>query len=48
MTTKLGVDEKFALVKENLAEILNPELIERVYAEGRDPRIYWGTGNDSF
>ena len=43
MTPKLGAEEKFALVKENLAEILNPEIIEDVYAGGRDPRIYWGT-----
>ena len=46
MTSKLGAEEKFALLKENLAEILNPEILEHVYAEGRDPRIYWGTGRD--
>jgi hypothetical protein len=42
MTSNLGVNEKLALIKENLTEILNPEVIERVLAEGRNPRIYWG------
>ncbi|KAF1816353.1 tyrosyl-tRNA synthetase [Eremomyces bilateralis CBS 781.70] len=35
--------ERFDLIKENLAEILNPEIIENILAEGRDPKIYWGT-----
>jgi len=35
--------EKLALINENLAEVLNPELIERPLSEGRNPRIYWGT-----
>jgi len=42
MSSILGVNEKLALIKENLAEILNPEVIERVLTEGRNPRIYWG------
>lgn len=42
MTSNLGVNEKLALIQENLTEILNPEVIERVLAEGRNPRIYWG------
>lgn len=42
MTSNLGANEKLALIKENLAEILNPEVIERVLADGRNPRIYWG------
>jgi hypothetical protein len=33
--------ERLALINENLAEVLNPELIERPLAEGRSPRIYW-------
>lgn len=33
---------RFDLIRENLSEILNPELIESVLAEGRNPRIYWG------
>ncbi|KAG6027570.1 hypothetical protein E4U40_001462 [Claviceps sp. LM458 group G5] len=35
--------ERLALLKENLAEVLNPEIIEDILAEGRDPKIYWGT-----
>ncbi|OJJ61920.1 hypothetical protein ASPSYDRAFT_54868 [Aspergillus sydowii CBS 593.65] len=31
------------LITENLAETLNPEIIESILAEGRNPRIYWGT-----
>lgn len=34
-------EERLALIKENLAEILNPELLEKPLAEGRNPRIYW-------
>ncbi len=35
-------DERLALIRVNLAEFLNPEIIEKVLDEGRDPRIYWG------
>ena len=38
--------EKFALISENLAEVLNPDLIESVLAEGRNPRVYWGNFRD--
>lgn len=38
----LGAEEKFALISENLAEVLNPELIQRILAEGRNVRVYWG------
>jgi tyrosyl-tRNA synthetase len=33
---------RFDLINENLAEALNPEIIEAILAEGRNPRIYWG------
>jgi len=33
---------RFDLIRENLAEIINPELVESVLAEGRNPRVYWG------
>ncbi|KAJ3556212.1 hypothetical protein NPX13_g10187 [Xylaria arbuscula] len=36
-------DERITLIKENLAEFLNPEIIETIINEGRNPRIYWGT-----
>ncbi|RFU27643.1 hypothetical protein B7463_g8691, partial [Scytalidium lignicola] len=39
----MDLQEKLALITENLAEVINPELIERPLAEGRNPRIYWGT-----
>ncbi len=35
-------EERFALIKENLAEVLNPEIIEKILDEGRHPKIYWG------
>lgn len=40
--TKLTKEEQLALINVNLAEILNPEIIEKVIDEGRAPRIYWG------
>ncbi|KAB8227190.1 hypothetical protein ETB97_009479 [Aspergillus alliaceus] len=38
---------RFDLIGENLAEILNPELLESILAEGRNPRVYWGTATTS-
>ncbi|RFU31828.1 hypothetical protein B7463_g4523, partial [Scytalidium lignicola] len=38
----MELQEKLALINENLAEVLNPELIEQILAEGRRPRVYWG------
>ncbi|PWY94243.1 tyrosyl-tRNA synthetase [Aspergillus sclerotioniger CBS 115572] len=34
---------RFDLISENLAEVLNPELIESILIEKRSPRVYWGT-----
>ncbi|KAJ5082284.1 hypothetical protein N7532_011327 [Penicillium argentinense] len=34
---------RFDLINENLAEMMNPEIIEQILAEGRNPRVYWGT-----
>ncbi|KAK3374171.1 hypothetical protein B0T24DRAFT_679537 [Lasiosphaeria ovina] len=39
----LSKDEQLALIRVNLAEFMNPEIIEKVIDEGRHPRIYWGT-----
>jgi tyrosyl-tRNA synthetase len=39
----LSKEERLSLIKENLAEVLNPEIIEGILAEGRNPKIYWGT-----
>jgi hypothetical protein len=33
---------RYDIIAENLAEVINPELIEQVLAEGRNPRVYWG------
>lgn len=33
---------RFDLIRENLEEIMNPEILETILAEGRNPRIYWG------
>lgn len=35
-------DEKFALITENLAEVIRPQLIHDVLAEGRPLKLYWG------
>ncbi len=37
----LSAAEKFAIIKENLEEVLNPEIIEQVLAE-RELKVYWG------
>ncbi|KAI6362310.1 hypothetical protein MCOR25_006257 [Pyricularia grisea] len=39
----LSKEERLALIKENLEEHLNIEIIEEILAQGRDPKIYWGT-----
>ncbi|CAK7201329.1 Tyrosine--tRNA ligase cytoplasmic [Sporothrix eucalyptigena] len=36
-------EEKLALIYENLAETINPEIIEGVLDEGRNVKVYWGT-----
>lgn len=41
----LSNEERLGLIKENLAEVLNPEIIEGILAEGRSPKIYWGMFN---
>lgn len=42
-TMDAAAKARFDLITENLAETLNPEIIESILAEGRNPRIYWGT-----
>ncbi|KAM5342716.1 hypothetical protein ACJ41O_013682 [Fusarium nematophilum] len=39
----LSNEERLSLIRENLAEVLNAEIIESILAEGRNPKIYWGT-----
>lgn len=38
----LSKEAKTALIKENLAEVLNPEIIDDVLNKGETLRIYWG------
>lgn len=39
---------RFNLISENLAEILNPEIIENILIEKRNPRIYWGKSHVTY
>jgi tyrosyl-tRNA synthetase len=39
----LSKAEQLELIHENLAEALNPELIEGILDGGRNLKIYWGT-----
>lgn len=38
----LEAPERLALIKENLAEILNPEIIDKIIDDGQNPKVYWG------
>ncbi|KYK60541.1 tyrosyl-tRNA synthetase, class Ib [Drechmeria coniospora] len=38
-----SASERLGLIRENLAETLNPEIIEKILNEGRNPKVYWGT-----
>lgn len=38
----IPTSERLALIRENLAEILNPEILEQIVEQGRNPKIYWG------
>lgn len=38
----LTKEEKLALINENLAEVLNPEIVDDVLEKGETLRIYWG------
>ena len=35
-------DQRLALIKENLAEVLNEEIIKKILDDGKHPKIYWG------
>jgi tyrosyl-tRNA synthetase len=39
----LTTPARVALIKENLAEVLDFNIIDDVLAQGRNPKIYWGT-----
>lgn len=42
----LTTEQKLALIKRNLSEVLDLQIIEDVYKQGRDPVIYWGAHAD--
>lgn len=39
----MPAEERIALIKENLAETLDFEIIEKIINDGKDPKVYWGT-----
>ncbi|KAG9245651.1 tRNA synthetases class I-domain-containing protein [Calycina marina] len=44
MTSQLSPGESIALIKSNLAEVLNPEIIDNVILNEKRPlKVYWGT-----
>ena len=45
--TGLTVAEQLALIKVNLAEVLNEEIIKAVLKEGRPLKVYWGKNSNS-
>lgn len=40
---QMAAEERIALIKENLAEWLDFDMIEKIVNEGKDPKVYWGT-----
>lgn len=40
---QMAPEERLALIKENLAEFLDFDIIEKIVNEGKDPKVYWGT-----
>jgi tyrosyl-tRNA synthetase len=38
----MDAEQRLALIRENLAEILDGDIIEKIVKEGRSPKIYWG------
>ncbi|KAJ4418400.1 Tyrosine--tRNA ligase cytoplasmic [Gnomoniopsis sp. IMI 355080] len=41
--TQMAAEERIALIKENLAEVLDFDIVEKIINEGKDPKVYWGT-----
>lgn len=39
----MSMDDKLGLIKVNLKEVLNPEIMEAVLQKGEHLKIYWGT-----
>jgi tyrosyl-tRNA synthetase len=39
---EMAAADRLNLIRENLAEVLNPEIIENIIKEGGNPKVYWG------
>jgi tyrosyl-tRNA synthetase len=42
-SAKLSAEQKMDLIKVNLKEVLNPEIMEAALKENRPLKVYWGT-----
>ena len=40
---EMSMDDRLALIKVNLQEVLNQEIMEEVLKKGQSLKIYWGT-----
>lgn len=40
---EMKAEERLDLIKENLAEVLDFDIIEKIINDGGDPKVYWGT-----
>lgn len=40
---QMAAEERIALIRENLAETLDFDIIEKIINDGNDPKVYWGT-----
>jgi tyrosyl-tRNA synthetase len=40
---EMAAADRLNLIRENLAEVLNPEIIENIIKEGGNPKVYWGS-----
>lgn len=46
MATAMG-EERYELITRRLQEVLGGEAIKAVLNEGRTPKCYWGTSDDT-
>ena len=44
----MPAEERLSLIRENLAEFLNPEIIEDIIKEGGNPKVYWGESHQEY
>ena len=45
MAAPQSKEQKLELIRENLSEVLNPEIIDEVLNKDETLRIYWGVWN---